>query len=44
MREAYEMCEAAKDAVVFYHSREDMFLIHVAWCGKFNFCPNMVIS
>jgi general transcription factor 3C polypeptide 3 (transcription factor C subunit 4) len=34
MRESYEMCEAAKDAIVFYHSREDMFLIHVAWCSK----------
>lgn len=32
-QEAYEICEAAKDAVVFYHSREDMFLIHVCWCG-----------
>lgn len=32
--EAYEICDAAKDAIVFYHSREDMFLIHVAWCGK----------
>jgi general transcription factor 3C polypeptide 3 (transcription factor C subunit 4) len=36
MREAYEMCEAAKDAIVFYHSREDMFLIHVAWCSELN--------
>jgi len=32
-QEAYEICEAAKDAIVFYHSREDMFLIHVCWCG-----------
>jgi general transcription factor 3C polypeptide 3 (transcription factor C subunit 4) len=32
-REAYEICEAAKDAIVFYHSKEDMFLIHVCWCG-----------
>lgn len=32
-REAYNLCEAAKDAIVFYHSREDMFLIHVCWCG-----------
>lgn len=30
--ESYELCEAAKDAIVFYHSREDMFLINVAWC------------
>jgi hypothetical protein len=34
MRESYEICEAAMDAIVFYHSREDMFLIHVAWCSK----------
>lgn len=33
--ESYELCEAAKDAIVFYHSREDMFLINVAWCSKF---------
>ncbi|KAH8815777.1 hypothetical protein F5884DRAFT_852241 [Xylogone sp. PMI_703] len=31
-RDSYEICEAAKDAIVFYHSREDMFLIHVCWC------------
>lgn len=36
MREAYEMCEATKDAIVFYHSKEDMFLIHVAWCSMFD--------
>lgn len=34
VRESYEICEAAKDAIVYYHSREDMFLIHVAWCSK----------
>ena len=39
MREAYEMCEATKDAIVFYHSREDMFLIHVAWCSMFDLWP-----
>ncbi|KAI9740756.1 MAG: transcription factor TFIIIC subunit tfc4 [Claussenomyces sp. TS43310] len=32
-REAYEICGAARDAVVWYHSREDMFLIHVCWCA-----------
>lgn len=37
-REAYEICEAAKDAIVFYHSREDMFLIHVCWSGKIWTC------
>ena len=37
-REAYDICEAAKDAIVFYHSREDMFLIHVCWCGKLSQC------
>jgi general transcription factor 3C polypeptide 3 (transcription factor C subunit 4) len=35
MREAYDLCEAAKDSSVFYHSREDIFLIHVTWCSKF---------
>ncbi|CAD6499504.1 BgTH12-03616 [Blumeria graminis f. sp. triticale] len=30
--ESYELCEAAKDAIVFYHSREDMFLINMGWC------------
>jgi general transcription factor 3C polypeptide 3 (transcription factor C subunit 4) len=34
--EAYNLCEAAKDAIVFYHSREDMFLIHVCWCGMYD--------
>lgn len=29
---SYELCEAAKDAIVFYHSREDMFLINICWC------------
>lgn len=32
--QAYEICEAAKDAIVFYHNKEDMFLIHLTWCGK----------
>lgn len=32
--ESYEICEAAKDAIVFYHSREDMFLIHICWCRE----------
>jgi general transcription factor 3C polypeptide 3 (transcription factor C subunit 4) len=39
-REAYEICEAAKDAIVFYHSREDMFLIHICWCGMLYLCLN----
>lgn len=34
-RIAYEICEAAKDAIVFYHSRQHMFLIHVVWCSKY---------
>ncbi|KUJ12679.1 RNA polymerase III transcription factor-like protein TFIIIC subunit Tfc4 [Mollisia scopiformis] len=29
---SYEICEAAKDAIVFCHSREDMFLIQLCWC------------
>ena len=44
-QEAYEICEAAKDAIVFYHNKEDMFLIHLTWCGKVDQslcsrCPN----
>jgi len=36
-REAYEICEAAKDAIVFCYSRENDFLIHVCWgaCAVF---------
>jgi general transcription factor 3C polypeptide 3 (transcription factor C subunit 4) len=34
MRESYDLCEAAKACSVFYHSREDIFLIHVTWCSK----------
>ncbi|ESZ97604.1 hypothetical protein SBOR_2005 [Sclerotinia borealis F-4128] len=30
-RGSYEICESARDAIVFYHRREDMFLIHVCW-------------
>jgi general transcription factor 3C polypeptide 3 (transcription factor C subunit 4) len=32
--ESYEICEAARDAISYCHSREDMFLIHVTWCSK----------
>lgn len=32
-QEAYDICEAAKDATVFYHSKEFMFLIHICWCA-----------
>jgi len=32
--ESYEICEAARDANVYYHNREDMFLIHVCYSGK----------
>jgi general transcription factor 3C polypeptide 3 (transcription factor C subunit 4) len=35
-KEAYEICEAAKDAIVFYHSRDDMFLIHICWGSEFS--------
>lgn len=34
MRESYEVCEATKDAVVFYHNRESLFLTHVCYCCK----------
>ncbi|CAL3964818.1 hypothetical protein PZA11_002263 [Diplocarpon coronariae] len=31
-KEAYALCDAAKDCIIWVHSREDMFLIHVAFC------------
>ncbi|EPE36106.1 TPR-like protein [Glarea lozoyensis ATCC 20868] len=32
LKESYEMCQAAKDCVIFFHSRNDMFLLHLSWC------------
>ncbi|KAM0281304.1 hypothetical protein ACHAQH_003572 [Verticillium albo-atrum] len=32
--EAYQVCEAARDSIVFVNSKDYMFLIHVAWAGK----------
>ena len=40
IQESYGICEAAKDAVVFCQSREDLFLIHVTWCSKSCFVPS----
>lgn len=37
MKESYEICEAAKDCALWYHSREDLFLIHVCWISKSQF-------
>lgn len=34
VEEAYATLASARRAVVFSRSREDMFLIHVAWCSK----------
>lgn len=34
MKESYEMCQAAKDCALWYHCREDLFLIHLAWMSK----------
>ncbi|KAL2878668.1 transcription factor TFIIIC subunit tfc4 [Colletotrichum sp. CLE4] len=31
--EAYQVCEAARDSIVFVNSKDYMFLIHVAWAG-----------
>jgi general transcription factor 3C polypeptide 3 (transcription factor C subunit 4) len=33
LAESYELCQAAKDCVVFFHSRNDMFLLHLCWCS-----------
>lgn len=32
--EAYLVCEAARDSIVFTNSKDYMFLIHVAWAGQ----------
>ncbi|RYO94267.1 hypothetical protein DL764_007865 [Monosporascus ibericus] len=32
-QDAYKVCESARDAVVFSNSKEDLFLIHVAWAA-----------
>lgn len=31
--EAYQVCEAARDSIVFVNSKDYMFMIHVAWAG-----------
>ncbi|KAF9875669.1 RNA polymerase III transcription factor tfiiic [Colletotrichum karsti] len=31
--EAYQVCEAARDSIVFVNSKDYMFLIHVAWAA-----------
>ncbi|KAF6843688.1 RNA polymerase III transcription factor tfIIIc [Colletotrichum musicola] len=31
--EAYQVCEAARDSIVFVNSKDHMFLIHVAWAA-----------
>ncbi|PNH36889.1 hypothetical protein VD0004_g9878 [Verticillium dahliae] len=31
--EAYQVCEAARDSIVFVNSKDFMFLIHVAWAA-----------
>lgn len=35
--EAYQVCEAARDSIVFVNSKDYMFLIHVAWAGRPDF-------
>lgn len=35
--DSYEMCEAAKDSIVWYHTKEDLFLIHICYCSMFTF-------
>lgn len=32
-QEAYKVCESARDSTIFSKSKEDMFLIHVAWAA-----------
>lgn len=33
-QQAYSVCESARDAVMFSNSKDDLFVIHVAWAGK----------
>lgn len=35
VRDSYVVCEAASDSIIFCHSREDMFTIHVTWLGTY---------
>jgi general transcription factor 3C polypeptide 3 (transcription factor C subunit 4) len=35
VEEAYQVCAWARSSFVFSRSREDMFLIHIAWCSRF---------
>ncbi|KAI1106866.1 TPR-like protein [Jackrogersella minutella] len=32
-QDAYKVCEAARDSTIYSRSKEDMFLIHVAWAA-----------
>lgn len=33
--EAYALCDAAKDCIIWVHSKEDTFLIHLCFCSKY---------
>ena len=33
-KDSYDICEAATFCAVWYHSKDSMFLIHVAWSGN----------
>lgn len=43
-KEAYEICQAAKDCALWYHSQKDMFLIHLAWTSKLSTLRSVRIS
>lgn len=34
LQEAYQVCESARDSIIFLQSHEDLLLIHTAWGGK----------
>ncbi|KAG9232259.1 hypothetical protein BJ875DRAFT_467420 [Amylocarpus encephaloides] len=31
-RDAYDICVSVKDCIVWFHSRDDMFILHLCWC------------
>lgn len=33
-QQAYSVCESARDAIMFANSKDDLFVIHVAWAGE----------
>lgn len=34
LRESYDICEAGIHAICFMFNKEDMFMLHLCYCGK----------